>query len=285
MTDIGRPVGHIVSNLVDYDNLVADVKEVLKSLIPREIEVTTREGVPYTMRIQPYRTLDNAIEGAVISFVDISELKQTQASLQQALDENRTILEELKHRAKNSFAMISSMINLAGRDKGPEGVETVLTDLSSRVRSISELYALLHATGSFREVRLDEYCARVAEPLVELAGRVSLESSFEEISVPIAAGAPVGMILTELLINAIKYAFPGEGGGTITVVLEKTDNGARLEVADDGAGLPRGFDPSAASGIGLNLVQALANQVGGTFTIDKASRGLRCSLAFPLEDN
>lgn len=83
LSDIGRPVGHIVSNLVDYNSLVADAQAVLETLIPKNLEVQTREKGWYTMRIQPYRTLSNVIEGVVISFVDISELKKTQEALQQ----------------------------------------------------------------------------------------------------------------------------------------------------------------------------------------------------------
>lgn len=75
-SDIGRPVGHIVSNLVGYDSLVSDVQTVLNSLIPYEAEVQTKNGIWFVMRIRPYRTLDNIIEGAVITFMDITEIKR-----------------------------------------------------------------------------------------------------------------------------------------------------------------------------------------------------------------
>jgi two-component system CheB/CheR fusion protein len=84
LSDIGRPVGHIVSNLVGYNNLVADIQSVLKTLVPKEVEVQATEGNWYAMRILPYRTLDNVIEGAVISFVDITEMKQIKELLQKA---------------------------------------------------------------------------------------------------------------------------------------------------------------------------------------------------------
>ncbi len=84
LSDVGRPVGHIVSNLVGYDSLVPDVQFVLDTLTPKTIDVQSKEGRWYTMRIQPYRTLENVIEGAVISFVDVSELKQTTAALTQS---------------------------------------------------------------------------------------------------------------------------------------------------------------------------------------------------------
>jgi two-component system CheB/CheR fusion protein len=83
-SDIGRPVAHIVSNLVGYEGLVADTRAVLNTLIHKEVDVQTREGKWYTMRIQPYRTLDNVIEGAVISFLDITETVQTREALHAA---------------------------------------------------------------------------------------------------------------------------------------------------------------------------------------------------------
>ena len=76
LTDVGRPVGHVVSNFVGYDGLVEDVQAVLDSLVPREVEAQTRAGAWYTLRIRPYRTLENVIEGAVVTFVDITEQKQ-----------------------------------------------------------------------------------------------------------------------------------------------------------------------------------------------------------------
>ena len=89
LSDVGRPVGHIASNLVDYDELVADVKAVLDTLIPKECKVQTIAGRWYTMRIQPYRTLDNVIEGAVISFVDITEIVLTRRALDKANEDLR----------------------------------------------------------------------------------------------------------------------------------------------------------------------------------------------------
>jgi two-component system CheB/CheR fusion protein len=84
LTDVGRPVGHIVSNLVDYDRLVEDVKAVLDTLVPKEVEVQTKAGAWYLLRIRPYRTLENVIEGAVITFTEITEMRNAQAALRES---------------------------------------------------------------------------------------------------------------------------------------------------------------------------------------------------------
>ncbi len=89
LSDVGRPVGHLVSNLAGYDRLVADVQAVLDTLVPKEADVQTTAGGWYSMRIQPYRTQNNVIEGAVITFADITEAKKTQEALRKANDLNR----------------------------------------------------------------------------------------------------------------------------------------------------------------------------------------------------
>ncbi len=90
-SDVGRPVGHIVYNLMAYDSLLTDVQSVLDTLIPKEVEVSAADGMVYLMRIIPYRTLDNVIEGAVINFFDITERKKLERGLQKALDEIKTL--------------------------------------------------------------------------------------------------------------------------------------------------------------------------------------------------
>jgi two-component system CheB/CheR fusion protein len=84
LTDVGRPVGHIVSNLTGYDRLVPDIRAVLDTLAPREVEVQTQAGAWYLLRIRPYRTLENVIEGAVITFTEVTEMKKAQAALRES---------------------------------------------------------------------------------------------------------------------------------------------------------------------------------------------------------
>lgn len=84
LSDVGRPVAHIVSNLVGYDTLVADVQAVLTTLVKKEAEVQTADGKTFLLRILPYRTLDNVIEGAVITFAETTEIKRTRDALQKA---------------------------------------------------------------------------------------------------------------------------------------------------------------------------------------------------------
>ena len=214
-----------------------------------------------------------------------SQREAALAALQTAFQENRSLLSELQHRVKNSFAMILGMISLALNAGVSPETKTALDDLGLRVRSLSELYSLLYSAGSFNLVRLDEYCARIAAPLVGLSGNITLNTEMENITVPVKEAAPLGLILTELMTNAGKYAFPDGRRGTITVALKKTAAGTRLEVRDDGVGLPAGFDFSGSAGMGLNLVRALAGQINGSFRMEGGEAGTRCIVEFAAANN
>ena len=230
---------------------------------------------------------DHDIE-AVLSLADLSweiaEYKLKDEALKKSFKENKSLLAELQHRVKNSFTMICSMINLASGNGVSSDTKAVLSVLDSRVRSVSELYSLLYASGSFSELRLDQYCARIAAPLVSLAGSIELETELDSLFLPAKMAAPIGLILTELITNAIKYAFPEGGPGTITVALKRTGTGARLEVGDGGVGLPEGFELFKNAGMGFNLVQGLTAQIEGKFKIERGTSGTRCTVDFSLVD-
>jgi two-component system, chemotaxis family, CheB/CheR fusion protein len=128
LSDVGRPVGHIVSNLKNYDRLSQDVQAVLDTLVPKEEQVRTAEGKWYTLRILPYRTLDNVIEGAVITFVDITEYKQTQEA-RLALELKYRVLYELSPDA-HAIAEIAE----DGRDLGFVDCNQAALDLLGMTR-------------------------------------------------------------------------------------------------------------------------------------------------------
>ncbi len=201
-------------------------------------------------------------------FQDITERKQTEEKLQKALQENKVLLSELQHRAKNSFAMISSMINLSSIASESDETRTALSEAGSRVRAVSEMYDLLYKSDSVTEVRLDEYFTRVASSLPNVSRNINLKKACDPITVPLKIAVPVAIIVAELITNSIKYAFPDDRKGTISLSLKRTETGALVEVKDDGAGLPSGFDTSAVDSLGLKLVYALVNQIKGNCKIE-----------------
>jgi PAS domain S-box-containing protein len=135
--DVGRPVGHIVSNLKDYNLLVADVQSVLETLLPKESEVQTITGAWFTMRIRPYRTLGNIIEGAVITFVDINERKRTEVALF-----------ESEQRYHSMVSALSEGIVAHGRDHAitmwNHSAEQILGLTGAQIHGLKELDTSWH---------------------------------------------------------------------------------------------------------------------------------------------
>ena len=180
-SDVGRPVGHIVSNLVGYSSLVADVQTVLDTLVPKEVQVQTTDAAWFILRIRPYRTLDNVIEGAVITFSDISELKRIEAALAQANRLARLavvvrdafdaiVMSDLEGRvlawnpaAERMYGWTEAQaLQLSLRDRVPPAL---MAEALSRIRQLSEAQVL----GPHQTQRLTQSGAVVRVSLVATA--------------------------------------------------------------------------------------------------------------------
>ncbi len=214
---------------------------------------------------------------------ELSERRRAESALREALGANEHLMRELQHRAKNSFNMISAMIDLAAASSPGREAREALSTLDSRVRSVAELYSLLYSSGSPASIRVDEYCVRVASSVVALAGNVTLETDLDPVVLSAKEAAPIGLVVNELVTNAVKHAFPGNRRGTILLSLRDADGGVRLEVRDDGIGLPEDSGKAPEGGaMGLGLVRGLAGQLGGTLTIGAGSKGARFTLDVPV---
>jgi PAS domain S-box-containing protein len=211
---------------------------------------------------------------------EISARVYTAKALEKSAKENQSLLQELQHRVKNSFTMISSMISLAAHKNASQEYKQTMEELDARVRAIAELYSLLYESGSFNEIRLDEYCASVAKGIIGLSSDTSLVTEMEAVTIPSKAALSIGLILTELITNAMKHAFPDGRKGSVSLSLRARDGRVSLEVTDDGCGLSEGFALASSAGIGLNLILGLAKQLNGDFQMDGGRTGTRCRLAF-----
>ncbi len=271
-----------LSKPIDSVELTAQIKAMVKI---KAAERRQRDEHARLERLVHERTLE--LERSHTAMLNLMEdLKSEnevrrgmEQSLATALKENQILLSELQHRAKNSFNMVFSMIDLATNAYGESGNKAAFIELGNRVRAISTLYDLLYSAGSLAEVPLDDYCGRIAAPLVGLSN-ISLRHEMESLTLPAKVAAPIGLIVVELITNAMKYAFPDNRPGTVSMALTCTATGARLEIRDDGVGLPPGSGLPDIAGKGLSLVQGLAVQIGGAFTMEGDSGGTRCALGF-----
>jgi len=200
---------------------------------------------------------------------DITGRRLNQESMARALEEKTTLLNEVHHRVKNNLQVISSLFSLQAMHTQDAGAKQVLAESQGRVRAMALIHQLLYESHDFSRIHLGDYLARLGQLLVTLhsarANRITLrvEASGGPVCLDLHRAIPCGLLVTELVTNAFKHAFPA-GGGEVHITLARLGaEEAMLAVADTGVGLPAGFQLGRTSTLGLRLVQRLAEQVKG----------------------
>ena len=211
---------------------------------------------------------------------DITERKKYEKTLTDDIDKKEALLHEIKHRIKNSLSIITSLINLRSNITQSAETKNILEDLSLRVKSISDLYSLLNETNSFYEVDLKAYCNKVIDSMLNLSRNIKINKDIEEITVPTKDAATLGMILVELLSNAIKYAFP-YSDGIINIELKKINSQIVLIVEDDGIGLQNDFNITESKSLGFHLVDLMVSQLDGKIEFIPG-KGTKIIVRFPV---
>jgi PAS domain S-box-containing protein len=212
---------------------------------------------------------------------DITDRKRYEKILTNNIDEKEALLKEIQHRTKNSFNMITSLIHLRASVTHSEETKNTLEELTLRVKSISDLYSLLYETNSFYEVQLKTYCNKVIESMLNLAKNIMLNKYIEEITVSTKNAATIGMILVELLSNAIKYAFPESQKGMVNIELKTINSKIVLVVEDNGIGFKNDFDITKIKSMGLHLVNLMVDQLNGNIKFIPLN-GTKIIIEFPL---
>lgn len=203
---------------------------------------------------------------------DISDRIKAETELRKAVDEKGALLQELQHRVKNNLAMISGLIGLETIRSGDNKVIAVLKNLRSRIGALERLYSSLYHTGNVKEIRLDTYVSEIADSIIKTyiseLQNIKIVTDFEPFVVSIKHAASIGLIANELLVNALKYAFPDGREGVITVTLKVSGPGYELAVTDNGIGLPQGFDVKDSTGSGIMIIDMLAEHMEGAFNFE-----------------
>ncbi|MFL1461996.1 sensor histidine kinase [Roseococcus sp. DSY-14] len=204
------------------------------------------------------------------------ELRQALRSLSEAAAREEVLRREVDHRVKNSLQVVGSMLRLqAGRpDAG-----AALADAASRVEAIALLHAALHDAEEAGRVELSGFLARVGRMLAaNLPAGVALEVAVAPLEVDGSVASACGLLVSELVTNAARHAFPHGQGGQVRVEGVAEPAGYRLSVSDDGVGFTPG---KAGGGLGLAIADALAGQVGGVLSRPGTARGSRTELRLP----
>lgn len=228
------------------------------------------------------------IEGAEYDFAvvkDISDRKAREAQIQADLAEKEVMLQEIHHRVKNNLQIVSSLLNLqAKRIQNPD-LSEILVESQTRVRSMALLHEKLYRSPNLSQIHFGDYVQDLTRTLLRTyrtpEAVIKLNTNIEEIYLPIDVAMPCGLIINELVSNALKYAFSGQNEGRVAIWMDRQPQCYRLGIEDDGVGFPSSLDWTRATSLGLQMVQTLAQQLSGTIDI-QSEQGTQILLQFPL---
>jgi PAS domain S-box-containing protein len=209
------------------------------------------------------------------------KLQAANDRLSRLLAERQMLLSEVNHRAKNSLAVAASLLAIQGRRQPDRAVRALFEEAQDRLNAMARVHDLLSKSESDQRVDLATYVTDLCEalrPITEDAGRVSFHVSAEHgMLVEADTAFALGIVLTELITNAVKYAFPTPRAGTIFAKAERGEPG-RVEVSikDDGIGMASFREGS----LGYGLVRSLVQQISGTIAV-QSDPGLAVTISFP----
>lgn len=221
----------------------------------------------------------------LLAVTDMTDQKVAARVTEQLLADKVLLNRELQHRVANSLQIIASVLMQSASRVGSDEARTHLHQAHNRVVSIAEVQRQLADTGA-QEVALRPYltqlCSSIAASMIPDPDRLSIRVEVDDSSVTSDFSISLGLIVTELVINALKHAFPNDRGGTIKV--DYAGNGAHggwmLEVADDGVGMSPAGEPPAAAGLGTSIVEALVRQRQAKLTVLAGHPGTIVSILY-----
>ncbi len=279
---VGRHLGEATASLAPPEGAVDEgLAAVASGWAPRETEVEAPAAV-VQLRAIPLKPAGARI-GALVLVRDVTELRRREREL---ITKDATI-REIHHRVKNNLQTVAALLRLQARRLDSPQAKAALAEAVRRVASIAIVHETLSQTLD-ETVSFDD----IADRVLAMAAEVSAHESGIEAArlgsfgvLPAVVATPLAMVLNELLHNAIEHGF-AERPGKLAVRAERLPGRLAIEVADDGRGLPAGFDPQASGNLGLHIVRTLVvGELGGTFDMRSGpAGGTSVTLDLPLRD-
>jgi PAS domain S-box-containing protein len=236
--------------------------------------------------VASYETIELNGETCVLSQVyDVTKYKRAEETIKASLQEKEVLLKEIHHRVKNNLQVISSLLDLQSiQVKEPKMLE-MFRDSCNRVRSMALVHENLYQSKNYAKVNFSEYIETLIMNLFQVYrvnnDRINLEQEIDVVALNIDTAIPCGLIINELVSNALKHAFSDKKQGTISILF-KVDEAKHytLIVRDNGIGLRSSFNIDSLNTLGLQLVDILTNQLEGTLEIDSRI-GTEFRIKFP----
>jgi len=241
-------------------------------------------GRTYAFAVRPV-----PVEGYVNLYgMDITQRKEASDAIRRSLTEKEILLKEIHHRVKNNLQIISSLLFLQMEYVSLPQDKELFSESQKRIQAMALVHEELYGTEDLSCVNMSDYVPRLVERV--LAGAdipVRCEFQVEEVRLPVTRSIPCGLILNELVMNAVKHAFrpggPADGCGYLRVSLRREAAHMILEVEDNGPGLPPDFNINDTPTLGMTLVSSLTQQLSGTMSAANGASGALFRLVTPLE--
>lgn len=254
--------------------------DLIRRVINTEEGVDMEMFVPYgdkdqwfSTSLQPIYGRDNQIHSVQVISRDITEIKETQLKLEQALQDKEMLMKEIYHRVKNNLMVISSLLNLQSRYIKDEEAKAMFKQSQERAQSMAMIHERLYRSADLKHINFGDYIRKLARDLfrtyVADPSRIKLEMDVEDVMIDINIAIPLGLMVNELISNSMKHAFPEGHSGEIGVKFKEHADQCVLEVSDTGVGFPPDFDFEKSDSLGLQLINSLTQQISGELKLEK----------------
>ena len=243
-----------------------------------EIELDVPGAGMRRMLLNAQRICDseNPDDAVAVGLTDVSALRQIERDTSDATDQHALLLQEAHHRIANSLQIIASILLLKARSVESEETRNHLRDVHKRLILVATVQRQLCSSGMLDELEFGPYvaqlCGGLARSMTDGDGRVTILTSSSEGKIKADDAVSFGLIVTELVLNALKHGFPGERRGAITVTFHANASGWRLSVSDDGVGYTDDAQ-LAHTGLGTSIVEALARHLKAKVEIAQTGVG------------
>lgn len=219
--------------------------------------------------------------------LDVTKILDIEGRLAKSLEEKDVLLKELQHRVKNTLAIISGLLNLESFKVENELAKQSFLNAQSRIMSMSKVYENLYQSEDLESVDLRKYIEDLVYSLHDIfvlnPSKIKFDVKLDDIRLDLKRTLPLGLILNELLTNALKYAYPNDASGDIRIQLSQSNDHIQLTVGDDGVGLPESVNIEKGNHFGYELIRSLTSQLKGVFSsVSKKGEGLNIIISFPI---
>lgn len=234
----------------------------------------------YSINASPLFSGDEVI-GVTMMIRDVTERKEAEEKIQHSLKEKEILLKEVHHRVKNNLQIILSILNLQNAHVSDKKTLGLLRDISNRIKAMSFIHELLYQARDFSKINFSEYISNITSNLIYSYTHKEIELKLDvgNVFLDLDRAIPCGLIINEIVTNALKYAFIDQEDGEISISLKQTDDSILLIIADNGKGLPATVDYKNTESLGMQLVITLVQQLRGEISLDN-SKGAKYTIVF-----